>query len=147
MRVSGFARGTEDGYHSPLVPGLKSSADAERLADEIGLAVHRLSRLKEDPPGLYAEVADPGGEIEERAWLAFQIAYFCPLDGDDPFAGIRAARTGWASGRSPRLEGIAIGPRSAHDPRGRSHARRLPYVGGARRLSVRGVHGRRRVDG
>jgi hypothetical protein len=116
VRVRRLARGAEDGYHSALVPGLKSSVDAERLADEIGFAVHRLSRLKEDPPGLYAEVADPGGEIEERAWLAFQIAYFCPLDGDDPFAGIRAARTDWASGESPRLDGVAIGPRSAHDP-------------------------------
>ena len=42
-----------------LVPGLRSSADAERLADELAFAAARLELLAVDPPGLYAEVADP----------------------------------------------------------------------------------------
>ena len=43
---------------SELVPGLKSSADAARLADELAFSAARLAELATDPPGLYAEVAD-----------------------------------------------------------------------------------------
>jgi hypothetical protein len=54
--------------------------------------------------------------VEERAWLAFLIAYLCPLDGEDPFAAIREVRTSWASGAQPTLDGVSTGPRTAHDP-------------------------------
>ena len=96
--------------------GLRSSEDAGRLADEIAFAAHRLRVLEEVPPGLYREVAEPSGDLEERAWLAFLIAYLCPLDEDDPFAEIARVRTSWASGESPDLEGVRCGPRTAHDP-------------------------------
>ena len=76
----------------------------------------RLERLAADPPGLYAEVADPAGDLEERTWLAFQIAYLGPLDGDEPFAAIEQARTTWASGEPPDLEGVPTGPRTAYEP-------------------------------
>lgn len=108
-------RAADDGYRSELVPGLRASADAERLAEEIAFAVGRLERLSVSPPGLYAEVASYG-DIEERAWLAFQIAYLCPLDGEDPFAAIQSARATWASGEAPLLDGVGTGPRTAHDP-------------------------------
>jgi hypothetical protein len=114
--VSRLARGLDDGFHSRLVPGLKSSVDAERLAGELAFAAHRLERLSRDPPGLYAEVAQ-GADIEERTWLAFLIAYIGPLDGGDPFAGLRACRTSWASGELPQLEGVPVGPRGAHEAR------------------------------
>jgi hypothetical protein len=117
VRVRRLARGGDDGYRSPLVPGLKSSQEAERLAEELAFAVTRLERLAADPPGLYAEVADPAGDLEERTWLAFLIAYLSPLeDLDDPFAGIRAARVPWGSGELPDFAGAQTGPRSAHDP-------------------------------
>jgi hypothetical protein len=115
LKVRRLVRGVEDGYHSPLVPGLKSSADADRLAGEIAFGAHRLELLELDPPGLLAEVAG-AGEIEERTWLAFQIAYICPLEEDDPFASIAAVRTSWASGALPELEGARTGPRSPHEP-------------------------------
>jgi hypothetical protein len=115
VRVRRLARGADDGYHSPLLPGLKSSVDAERLAEELAFAAGRLARLEQDPPGLYREVAAEG-EIEERTWLAFLIAYIGPLSAEDPFESIREARTSWASGEPARLEGIQTGPRSAHDP-------------------------------
>lgn len=115
VRVRKLARGLDDGYRSPLVPGLRSSADAQRLAEELALAVARLSRLTVDPPGLYADLA-ADGDLEERTWLAFLIAYVCPAEGEDPFAAIRRIRTAWASGESPDLEGIETGPRTAHDP-------------------------------
>jgi hypothetical protein len=115
VRVRRLARGAEDGFSSSLVPGLRSSADAERLAEELAFAAARLELLSSDPPGLYAEIADPSGDIEERTWLAFQVAYLSPLDDDEPFAAIEAARTTWASGEPPRLDGAALGPRSAHN--------------------------------
>jgi hypothetical protein len=118
MQVRRLARGADDGFRSPLVPGLKSSADAERLAEELAFAAGRLARLEADPPGAYAEVAESasGGDIEERTWLAFLVAYLCPVNGDDPFAGIEAARTSWAGGEEPTLDGMPLGPRTAHDP-------------------------------
>lgn len=109
-------RAADDGYRSPLVQGLRSSADAERLAAELAFAAKRLERLSASPPGLYEEIARADGEVEERAWLAFLIAYLCPLDGEDPFASVRAARTPWTSDMPPRLEGLQTGPRTAHDP-------------------------------
>jgi hypothetical protein len=117
LKVRRLARGGDDGYRSPLVPGLKSSQEAERLAEELAFAVTRLERLAADPPGLYAEVADPAGELEERTWLAFLIAYLSPLeDAEDPFAAIRAARVPWGSGALPDLAELHTGPRSAHEP-------------------------------
>jgi hypothetical protein len=110
-----LARGADDGYRSRLVTGLKSSAEAARLAEELAFSSARLARLEDDPPGLYAEVA-ASSDIEERTWLAFLIAYLCPLDASDPFASIQAARTSWASNEPPALEAIELGPRTAHGP-------------------------------
>ena len=115
VRVRRLQRGAEDGYHSGLAPGLRSSADAQRLAEELAFAQTRLQVLESAPPGLYAEVADPSGELEERLWLAFLIAYLGPLDTDEPFAAIQDVRTTWASGELPDLDGVPTGPRSAHE--------------------------------
>ena len=114
--VRRVARGADDGYRNPLVMGLRSSEDAGRLAEELAFADQRLKLLERDPPGLYREVADPGAGPEERTWLAFLIAYLCPLEGEDPFAEIERVRTSWASGELPDLEQVLTGPRTAHDP-------------------------------
>lgn len=106
----------DDGYRSPLVPGLKSSEEAGRLAEELAFAAGRTATLAQRPPGLYAEVADGGGDPEERIWLAFLIAYLYPLEAEDPFAAIRTARTSWASGQQPALDEVETGARTAHDP-------------------------------
>jgi hypothetical protein len=115
VTVRQLARGADDGYRCGLVPGLKSSADAERLAGELAFAATRVRLLERAPPGLYAEVAG-AAEIDERTWLAFLIAYICPVDGPEPFAQIEAVRTTWASGELPELAGVQAGPRTAHDP-------------------------------
>jgi hypothetical protein len=116
--VRRVARAVEDGYQSDLVPGLKASGDARRLAAELAFATARLAELAADPPGLYAEAA-LAEDREEALWLAFLIAHLSPLAGDDgPFAPIEAARTTWASGEPPRLgEGTVLGPRTSVDPR------------------------------
>jgi len=107
----------DDGFRCPLVPGLKSSREAHRLAEELAFAQTRLWRLGQAPPGLYAEVADPERELEERLWLAVLIALLAPLEGEeDPFATIRAVRVPWASGRAGDLQGARSGPRGAQDP-------------------------------
>jgi hypothetical protein len=116
LTVRRLARGADDGYHSPLVIGLKSSAEAARLADELAFADLRLRVLEHDPPGLYAEVSDQAGDVEERSWLAFLIAYLSPLEDGDPFTEIERVRTPWASGELPSLDGVRCGPRTAHDP-------------------------------
>jgi hypothetical protein len=115
VRVRHAPRAGDDGFRTPLAPGLRSSADALRLAEEMAFATGRLALLAADPPGLYADVraeADP----EEAAWLAFLIAYLGPLEGEEPFEAIAAAHVPWAAGELPDLEGVPIGPRGAHDP-------------------------------
>jgi hypothetical protein len=114
VRVRRMVQAADDGYRCDLVIGLKASADAERLADELAFATARLAELAADPPALYAEIgAEP--DAEEALWLAFLTAYLQPTQDDDPFAGIRAAHVPWASGELPDL-GVARGPRSSHEP-------------------------------
>lgn len=115
LRVRRLTRGADDGYRSSVAPGLRSSSDAERLADELAFAATRLRTLEQNPPGLCAELA-VGEDVEERSWLGFLIAYMCPVDGDDPFHAIRAARTPWRDRVLPSFDGLELGPRTAHDP-------------------------------
>jgi hypothetical protein len=116
--VKRMARAVEDGYESELVPGLKASGDARRLAAELAFATARLAELAIDPPGLYAEAA-LAEDLEESLWLAFLIAHLSPLSGeDDPFATISAVRTPWATGEVPALgDGAVLGPRTTVDPK------------------------------
>lgn len=112
LSVRRMARAEDDGYEHELLPGLRATADAARLADELGFAEARLRELREVPAGLYAEVAT-ATDREEAAWLAFQIAFLSPLEDEDPWAGIAAARTAWATGELPALDGVPRGPRAA----------------------------------
>jgi len=115
MTVRRLERAADDGYEHDLVPGLRSSEDAARLADELAFSAARLRELTEAPPGLYGEVA-AASDPEEAAWLTFLIAWLSPLEGDDPWAGIRAARTSWSSGEPPRVADARPGARGAFDP-------------------------------
>jgi hypothetical protein len=102
LRVRRLARGVEDGYRSPLVPGLKSSEDAQRLAEEIAFAATRLALMErfaagepaDDAPTIWREVTAPG-DVDGRTMAAFQHV----LDGprglksgnrEDAIAGFEA---------------------------------------------------------
>src|SRR3954452_242662 len=60
-----LARAADDGYRNPLVPGLKATADAERLAVALTDAAGRLEH-----PGPYPMVADEP-DLEQATWLGF----------------------------------------------------------------------------
>jgi hypothetical protein len=117
VRVHREGRAADDGYRSELVPGLRASADALRLLEEIAFSSGRLLALAAQPPGLYGQARALAGEDLERAtWMCFLLVYLCPLEGEDPFAGIRAALAS-APGELPDLDGVPLGPRTSHDPR------------------------------
>jgi hypothetical protein len=109
-------RSENDGYRCELVPGLRSSKDAERLVQEIGFSNGRLLTLTAAPPGLYGEARDCE-DIEQATWMCFLCAYLSPLQGTNPFAGVRhALLSSWASGEPPDLSEVPLGPRTSHDP-------------------------------
>ncbi len=134
--TDGSLRGQDDGYSCELVPGLRNSGDALRLAEELAFASGRLNLLSASPPDLYAEVRQQES-WEHATWMCFLIAYLSPLQGDDPFLGIRRAlgagvddgsdgdadgdidgdggRAGWRVGELPNLDAIPLGPRTSHD--------------------------------
>jgi hypothetical protein len=117
VRIHREGRAEDDGYRSALVPGLRASADASRLAHEIAFSSGRLLALAAQPPGLYGELRTLAGEdLEQATWMCFLIVYLCPLEGEDPFAGIRLALAS-APGELPDLDGVPLGPRTSHDPK------------------------------
>jgi Alpha-glutamyl/putrescinyl thymine pyrophosphorylase clade 3 len=153
LRVRREGRAEDDGYSCGLISGVRASADARRLADEIGFASGRLLVLAgENPPGLYGEVRTVGAQdLEQASWVCFLIAYLSPLEGEDPFAGVRLALEstprgdGRATGALPELTGVPVGPRSSHDP-ARGAATLVAYrqwvqrSGGSQALALRGDH-------
>jgi hypothetical protein len=115
LRVRREVRGPVDDFASPLVPGLRSSVDAGRLADELAFSAGRLERLASDPPGLYAE-AGAETDRDEALWLLFLIAHLSPLEAADPWTAIAAARTPWAAGEGLPDGEALVGPRASLDP-------------------------------
>jgi len=120
VRVRREGRAEDDGYSSPLIPGVRASVDALRLADEIAFSNGRLLALAADPPDLYGEIRTLAAtDIEQASWIGFLVAYLCPIEGDEPFAGIRQALAITPDGGRavlPDLTDVPLGPRSSHDP-------------------------------
>src|SRR5215216_5389650 len=91
-----LARAADDGYRNGLVPGLRATADAERLAAALTAAAARL-----EPPGPQPEVAaEP--DLEEATWLAFLLA-LAGADALDLQDEILQERPSWAAGELPDL--------------------------------------------
>jgi hypothetical protein len=129
VRVHRETRAQDDGYDNALVPGLHASADAARLAEEIAFANGRLLRMHAAPPSLFNEIRTLAGEgeLERASWLCFLTVYLSPLQGEDPFAGVRQVldREGDGSGledarardgEGSPLDGVPLGLRTSHDP-------------------------------
>ena len=115
VRVRRELRAADDGYRSSLLPGLRASADAHRLAEEIAFSSGRLLALGGQPPSLYGEArALAERDLEQATWTCFLIAYLSPLEGSEPFAGIRMA-LGSDPGELVDLEDVPLGPRTSHE--------------------------------
>ncbi len=100
-----LVRSAEDGYTTPLAMGVRSSADAERLATAFALAAARL-----EPPGPHPFLAE-AADAEEAHWLAFLLAIAGP-DRPELQAALIAARPPWDSGDDSGLgpeHGATIG--------------------------------------
>jgi hypothetical protein len=139
VRILREGRTQDDGYRSALVPGLRAAADAARLADEIAFSNGRLLALAAQPPDLYGEVrALAARDLERATWTCFLTAYLSPLQGPDPFAGVRIALAAGAPDAghfdaldgsdwvAPDLDEVPLGPRTSHDPQ-RAAATLLAY--------------------
>lgn len=92
LRVRREARAVEDGYSCALVPGLRASADAVRLAQELAFSAARLQALTVEPPGLYGQAR--AVDLEEGTWICVVTACVGPAEGEDPFAGARRLLAG-----------------------------------------------------
>jgi len=92
------ARAADDGYRNPLVPGLRATTDAERLASALAWADARLA-----PPGPHSAVAEEP-DREEAFWLAFLLA-LVPAGAHELHEAIAASRPSWASGEAPDIPG------------------------------------------
>jgi len=145
LRVRREGRAAEDGYRSDLVAGLRASADAERLAQEIAFSSARLAALAVDPQGTYGRARDAAveGDLERATWACFLLAYVCPTEDGDPFAAVEAvldaAPLPAAAGEQvgELLEGVSLGPRSSHRAGGGAQALRA-YADWARRTGGEG---------
>lgn len=93
VRVRRVARAADDGYANGLVPGLRGSGDAQRLADEIAFAAGRLAWLEGGGEGVYAEAA--AAEPEAGLELLARAAATGPRASGDP-ERVLAAYRGWA---------------------------------------------------
>lgn len=89
-----LARAEDDGYRNPLVPGLRATADAERLAAALVIAAERL-----EPPGPYEAVATEP-DREQATWLAFLLALAGPGDPERQDA-VAAAAPRFGDGELP----------------------------------------------
>ena len=87
-----LARAADDGYSNDLVPGIRATADAERLAACLAVAAARL-----EFPGPHPEVAELDGALEEATWLAFLLALAGP-ERPELQAALLAARPPWTGG-------------------------------------------------
>lgn len=104
VRVRRLARGAEDGYESPLVPGLRSGEDAARLASEIGFAAARIALMEllaagertQHAPAIWLELAsagDPNGRTERA--VGHVLSGLRGIESDAGREGALAAVLAW----------------------------------------------------
>jgi hypothetical protein len=97
LKVRKLARGAEDGYRCALLPGLKSSEDADRLAQEIAYSAWRLELMgavaagqePQDAPAIWTQIAH-GPDLETRTTSAFAFVVDGPRGAGDDTQRIEA---------------------------------------------------------
>ncbi len=99
-----LARAEDDGYRNQLVPGLRATADAERLAAALLAAEERLM-----PPGPYEAVATEPDK-EDASWLAFLLTLVGPQLRD----AVAAAAPRWDDGVPDELPQALRGTAEAY---------------------------------
>lgn len=127
-----LTRNADDGWRSDLLPGVRSSADALVLAQELTLAEARLSALATDEAGPWAIVAERAGDPAQAFVAALVVAVASPDETAGSLATAAAAvaaieeavaeldDTGTLTGASAVAELLDAGPRGprAHDASG-----------------------------
>jgi hypothetical protein len=83
------ARADDDGYRHPLVPGLKATIDAARMAACLAVGAARL-----EFPGPHPRVAELADDSEQAIWLAFLLS----LAPEDLQAPLTEANPAWPDG-------------------------------------------------
>ena len=91
-----LARAEDDGYRNALVPGLRATADAERLASALMIGAERLEQ-----PGPYEAVATEP-DREQASWVAFLLALAGP-DAPELQEAIASTAPRFADGEVPDL--------------------------------------------
>src|SRR3954452_4307244 len=120
-----LARAEDDGYRNTLVPGLRATADAERLAGALLIAADRL-----EPPGPYEAVATEP-DREQASWLAFLLALIGP-DAPELQDAVIAAAPRWTDGEVPDLpQGQARGVAAYRQWAERAGSQASGYLGEA----------------
>src|SRR5436309_508060 len=102
---------------SPGAPAARRapSGRASRVRGQSVGVRGRLLALGAEPPGLYSEARELAKrDLEQATWACFLIAYLSPLEGAEPFAGIRMA-LGSERDELADLEGIPLGPRTSYE--------------------------------
>ena len=121
VTVRKLVRGVDDGYRS----GLVARVEVKRRCRAAGGGARLRGDATSDAgvgirPVCIAEVAERSGDLEERTWLAFLIAYVGPLEDR---AAVRsrssASAPRGAPDQPPELRPTELGPRRAHHQAGR----------------------------
>ena len=127
-----LTRNVDDGYRSELLPGIRSSADAMVLAQELTVAEARLSAIATDDAGPWAVVAEHAADPSKAFVAALVIAVASPDDSTGSLATAASALSalqdalgslddsGALVGASAVAEVLDAGPRGprAHDASG-----------------------------
>jgi hypothetical protein len=122
-----LARAADDGFASTLAPGLRATADAERLATAIAVATGRLAF-----PGPHPAVAE-AMDVEQGHWLAFLLALAGP-DKPELQQALVAAAPMWGE-ETAADDGLGDGARPAIA----AYRQWIAKSGGTQQAAVAGI--------
>ncbi|MEH3054763.1 MAG: hypothetical protein PGN13_12295 [Patulibacter minatonensis] len=107
MVTGKLSRTADDGFRSELLPGVRSSADALRLAQELTTAESRLSKHGTPEAGPWAVIAELAGEPHRAFVAALTIAVASP-DGASGSGATAAAALAAVSAADASLQALDL---------------------------------------